>query len=40
VKDLVKFIRRDPPALPQTRIILSDYNIIESDLSKLLVLQV
>jgi len=40
VRDLVKFIRRDSPYNPKTRIILAEYNIIESDLLKLLPLQV
>ncbi len=40
VKDLVKFIRQDSPFNPKTRLILADMNIIESDLLKLLPLQV
>lgn len=36
VKDLVKFIRNDPKA----RFVLADYNIIETDLLELLILQV
>lgn len=40
VRDLVKFIRRDSPYNPKTRLILADYNIIESDLLKLLPIQV
>lgn len=40
VQDLVKFIRRDSPFNPRTRLILADFNILESDLLKLLPLQV
>lgn len=40
VKDLVKFIRYDSPSNPKARFILADYNIIETDLLELLILQV
>jgi len=40
VKDLVKFIRQDVPSNPRSRLILCEYNIVESDLLQLLVLQV
>lgn len=40
MKDLIKFIRSDPPANPKTRLILSSFNIVESDLVELLILQV
>jgi hypothetical protein len=40
VKDLVKFIRQDVPSNPRSRLILSNYNIVESDLLQLLVLHV
>jgi hypothetical protein len=40
VKDLVKFIKQDAPSNPKARMILTDYNIVESDLLELLVLQV
>lgn len=36
----MKFIRHDHPVNPHTRLILCDYNIIESDLIEILVLQV
>jgi len=39
VKDLVKFIRRDSPVRPKSRLIISDYNIVETDLLELLILQ-
>lgn len=38
MKDLVKHIRRDLPANPKVKLILSQFNIVESDLIKLLVL--
>lgn len=40
VKDLVKFIRKDVPNNPKSKMILADYNIVESDLLELLILQV
>jgi hypothetical protein len=40
VKDLVKLINHDSPSNPKSRFILAEYNIIESDLLELLVLQV
>ena len=40
VKDLVKFIKQDAPSSPKARMILTDFNIVESDLLELLVLQV
>lgn len=38
MKDLVKHIRKDLPANPKVKLILSQFNIVESDLIKLLVL--
>jgi hypothetical protein len=32
VKDLVKFIRQDAPINPKSKLILAEYNIVESDL--------
>jgi hypothetical protein len=40
VKDLVKFIRQDVPSNPKARLIMSEYNVVESDLLELLILQV
>lgn len=40
MKDLVKFIKQDAPSSPKARMILTDFNIVESDLLELLVLQV
>ena len=38
IKDLVKNIRRDSPENPKVKLILSQFNIVESDLIKLLIL--
>lgn len=38
IKDLVKNIRRDVPENPKVNLILSQFNIVESDLIKILVL--
>lgn len=38
IKDLVKYIRKDVPENPKVCLILSELNIIESDLIKILVL--
>lgn len=40
IKDLVKYIRGDKPSAPYAKIILNEYNIIESDLIQLLILHV
>lgn len=40
VRDLVRLISHDSPSNPRSRFILADYNIVESDLLELLVLQV
>ena len=40
LKDLVKYLRSDKPNKPFAKIILSDFQIVESDLLQLLILHV
>ena len=39
IKDLVKHIKADSPVNPKAKLIMADYNLFESDLIDLLILQ-